>query len=37
MNLWRFRASTQGVTTQGATTELLLCDPDGEFGICILT
>jgi len=22
---------------QGGTTELPLCDPDGEFGICILT
>jgi len=23
--------------SQGGTTELLLCDPDREFGICILT
>jgi len=23
--------------SQGGATELLLCDPDGEFGICILT
>jgi len=23
--------------SQGGTTELSLCDPDREFGICILT
>jgi len=23
--------------SQGGTTELSLCDPDTEFGICILT
>jgi len=23
--------------SQGGATQLSLCDPDGEFGICILT
>jgi len=23
--------------SQGGATDLSLCDPDGEFGICILT
>jgi len=36
---WRFRAATQVniIHNQGGATELSLCDPDREFGICILT
>jgi len=38
--LWIFLAilgcDTSLHLSQGGTTELLLCDPDREFGICIL-
>jgi len=34
---WRFLATTQVYHSQGGTMLLSLCDPDGEFGICILT
>jgi len=34
--IWRFQAATQ-VYIIGGATELSLCDPDTEFGICILT
>jgi len=34
----RFRAATQVYNhSQGGAAELSLCDPDREFGICILT
>jgi len=36
IDFWRFRAATSLYHSQGWTTELLLCDPDREFGICIL-
>jgi len=35
--LGRFRAATQVYHSQGGTTLLSFCDPDREFGICILT
>jgi len=34
---WRFRAATSLYHSQGGATELSLCNPDGQFGICILT
>jgi len=37
MDFWRFQAATQVYHSQGGTTQLWLCDPDREFGICILT
>jgi len=34
----QFRAATQSLYhSRGGATELLLCYPDREFGICILT
>jgi len=30
-------AKIGGYHSQGGATELSLCDPDREFGICILT
>jgi len=39
--LWIFLAisgwNTSLYHSQGGATGLSLCDPDGEFGICILT
>jgi len=38
MDFWRFRAVTQVYHySQGGAMLLSLCDPDIEFGICILT
>jgi len=37
MDFLRFRAATQVYHSQGGATLLSLCDPDGEFDICILT
>jgi len=36
---WQFQTATQVSVchSQGGATELLLCNPDREFGICILT
>jgi len=34
---WQFWATTQVFHSQGGAMELWLCDPDREFGICILT
>jgi len=34
---WRFQAATQVYHSQGGATEVLLCDLDREFGICVLT
>jgi len=34
---WRFRAAAQVYHSQVGAMELSLCEPDREFGICILT
>jgi len=34
---WQFRVATQVYHSEGAATELSLCDPHREYGICILT